>query len=177
MPPPLLCALFTFVAACCVVDLRTRRIPNVISGSALLVGVALNALYYGSTGVLWSLGGVIVVVAVLLAPFALGGLGGGDVKMMAAIGAFLGPRLALEGLVVGMAIGGVIMVVHLARLGRLTEKLRSLGAMAASAFFTRSAAPLRVGANDPGAISLPYSIPLGLGTAMVVVAAVWGVTA
>src|SRR5437868_8522669 len=127
MPPPLLCALFTFVAACCLVDLRTRRIPNVISGSALLVGVVLNALYYGSTGLLWSLGGAVIVVAVLLAPFALGGLGGGDVKMIAAIGAFLGPRLALEGLVVGMAIGGILMAIHLARLGRLSEKIRSLG--------------------------------------------------
>src|SRR6266404_5728224 len=154
MPPPLLCALFTFVTACCLVDLRTRRIPNVISGTGVVLGAALNALYYGPTGLLWSVFGAVTVVAVLLVPFAVGGIGGGDVKMMAAIGAFLGPRFALEGLVVGMAIGGVIMLVHLARLGRLMEKLHSLGAMAASAFFTRSAAPLRVGANDPGANSL-----------------------
>src|SRR2546430_2125666 len=142
MPPSLLCALFTFVAACCLLDLRTRRIPNVISGTGIVLGAALNALYYGPTGLLWSLLGAAFVVAVLLAPFAVGGLGGGDVKMMAAVGALLGPRLALEGLVVGMAIGGIVMAIHLARLGRLSEKIRSLGTMITSAFLTRSAAAL-----------------------------------
>ena len=44
MPVPIYLTLFAFVAASCVVDLRTRRIPNAISGPAMLIGVALNAL-------------------------------------------------------------------------------------------------------------------------------------
>ncbi len=171
MPLPLATALFTFVLACCVVDLRTRRIPNALSGAALLVGIALNALYFGWAGALSALGGMLVMVAILLAPFALGGLGGGDVKMMAAVGAFLGPRLAVLGLTTGMVLGGVVMVIHLLRVGRLAEKLAALKHMMLSLVVTRSVTALRIAADDPGAISLPYSIPLGLGTAAVVVAA------
>src|SRR3954447_18459214 len=101
--------LVTFVIACCVVDVRTRRIPNVMSGSALALGVGLNTLAFGADGLGASLAGAGIVIAILLAPFALGGIGGGDVKMMAAVGAFLGPQLAVIALLVGMVLGGIVM--------------------------------------------------------------------
>jgi prepilin peptidase CpaA len=170
MTLPLAISLFAFLLASCVIDLRTRRIPNALSGLALVVGAALNAFYFGLSGLLWSLCGVGVMVAILLAPFALGGLGGGDVKMMAAVGAFLGPRFAVMGLTAGMAFGGVVMAIHLLRIGRLAEKLAALKNMIMAATVTRSVDPLRVAADDMSALSLPYSIPLGLGTAAVVVA-------
>ncbi len=160
--------LLAYVCACCVVDVRTRRIPNALSGAAAIAGIALNTLHAGLPGLLWSLGGLVLMVAVLLAPFALGGLGGGDVKMMAAVGAFLGPRLALLGLTAGMVLGGVVMALHLVRLGRLFEKLAALRFMVRSAAVTHSLAGLRVSPQDSGAISLPYSVPLGLGTAAAV---------
>ena len=162
--------LLAFVCACCAIDLRTRRIPNALSGTAALLGVALNALHAGAPGLLWSVAGFALMLSVLLAPFALGGLGGGDVKMMAAVGAFLGPRLALLGLTAGMILGGVVMALHLVRLGRLAEKLAALAAMVRATVITRSAANLKISAADPGAISLPYSLPLGLGTLAVLAA-------
>src|SRR5437773_10812022 len=87
-----------FVALCVIADVRTRRIPNAISGSAMLLGITLNTAYMGTAGLLDSLAGLGVTVGVLLWPFAMGGIGGGDVKMMGAIGALLGPRLSLMGL-------------------------------------------------------------------------------
>lgn len=157
-------ALLVFVCACCVVDVRSRRIPNALSGSAAVLGVLLNAAHAGVPGALWSVGGAALMVAALLAPFALGGIGGGDVKMMAAVGALLGPRLAFYSLAAGLAIGGIVMAAHLLRLGRLGEKLAALRTMGRSAVLTRSLDGLRVDARAPGAISLPYSLPLGLGT-------------
>jgi len=168
MPFPIIATLILFVAVCAGVDLRVRRIPNFISGPAIVAGVALNGLYFGADGVRTSLMGLFAATAVLLAPFALGGLGGGDVKMMAAVGAFLGPRLALWSMALGMMLGGFVMLCHLARAGRLREKLERTGAMLAAALATGSVSPLRASANDPGAIALPYSVPLGLGTLAVV---------
>ena len=162
--------LLAFVCACCAIDLRTRRIPNALSGTAAVLGVALNTLHAGAPGLLWSVAGCALMLSVLLAPFALGGIGGGDVKMMAAVGAFLGPRLAFLGLTAGMIIGGVVMALHLVRLGRLVEKLAALSAMVRATVVTRSLAGLKVSAADPGAISLPYSLPLGLGTLVVLAA-------
>jgi prepilin peptidase CpaA len=141
MPSFIDMTLLAFVCACCAIDVRTRRIPNALSGTAALMGVALNALHGGMPALLWSIGGIVLMIALLLAPFALGGIGGGDVKMMAAVGAFLGPRLAVIGLTAGMMLGGIVMALHLLRLGRL-----------------------RISPQDHGAISLPYSVPLGLGT-------------
>ncbi len=163
-PVPITGTAVAFVVACWVMDVGTRRIPNLLTGSVIVAGVLLNWALFGWPGALSSVAGAAVAIAVLLAPFALGGIGGGDVKMMAAVGALLGPRLALASLATGMVLGGVILVVHLARLGRLREKLGRLYAMLVGAVVTRSAAPLKISASDPDAIALPYSVPLGLGT-------------
>jgi prepilin peptidase CpaA len=108
--------LFTLKAAiamgigltACVTDLRSRRIPNVLT-----FGAAAAALVYAGVTDGWaglgaaSLGWFIGAVAFIV-PFALGGLGGGDVKLLAAIGAWLGPAGAFwVALYAGVA-GGVM---------------------------------------------------------------------
>ncbi len=147
--------------------MRTRRIPNLLTGAGLLAGLFVNTLYFGTSGLIASLAGFAFAIAALLVPFAFGGIGGGDVKMMGAVGAILGPRLALAGLVVGMLVGGAIMIMYLGMRGRLREKMASTGAMVAAAAATQSVAPLFVSASEPGAVTLPYSVPLALGTVAV----------
>src|SRR5712692_4116385 len=168
MPTVIAATAAVFVALCVGVDVRSRRIPNAISAPGMLLGIALNTAYRGGAGVVASLSGLVLTVGVLLWPFAMGGIGGGDVKMMGAVGALLGPRLALMGLSMGMIMGGGLMVWHLARRGRLREKVTATATMFQAAAMTRSLSPLRVSAADPGAIALPYSVPLGLGTLAVV---------
>jgi prepilin peptidase CpaA len=166
MPVPILIAASIFVALCAITDVRERRIPNLLSGCAVVGGTLINAWYGGGAGALASLAGIALGGGLLLAPFALGGVGAGDVKMMGALGALLGPRLALLGGLLGMALGGVFMLAHLLRVGRCGEILARLAAMIRGTVVTRSVASLRVSADTPGAITLPYSVPLGLGTAL-----------
>lgn len=153
-----------FVTLCCAVDLRAGRIPNVLSGTAVIVGLWLGVLKGGVSGLIASAVGALFVGAILLLPFSLGGIGAGDVKMMAALGALLGTRVALVGLLVGMAFGGVIAVVYLLYRGRLSEKLTATRRRALAAVITRSLAPLKMSAGDADAIALPYSLPLAVGT-------------
>ena len=164
MPVLILAATLAFLAVAVEVDIRQRRIPNVVTASGMLVGLLLNALYFGTPGLLASTEGLLLATALLLPPFALGGIGGGDVKMMAAVGALLGPACALGALLLGLCLGGAVMAVHLARHGRLREKLATIRAMLAAALLTGSPWPLRVSAGDPNMVALPYSIPLSLGT-------------
>ena len=164
LPAPILAASAAFVAVCIAADLRTRRIPNLLSGLGILTGLALNTAYSGGDGFLASLVGLLLMAALLAMPFALGGLGGGDVKMMGAVGALLGPRAALVALLIGMMLGGVIMAVHLVRRGRLGSTVKTVGLMAAGSILGGSLEPLRVSPGAPGAIALPYGVPLGLGT-------------
>ena len=172
MPLPIIVAVVVFTGLCMFIDLRTRRIPNVVSVSGMLAGVFSNSWYFGAPGLLTSLTGVVAAVTILLCPFLLGGVGGGDVKMMGAQGALLGPHLVLAGLGLGMLFGGVIMVMHLARRGLLREKTYALHAMITSALLARSLVPLKVSAADRGAVRLPYSVPLGLGTVVAMALAV-----
>jgi prepilin peptidase CpaA len=159
-----------FVALCIAADVRTRRIPNLLSATGMVAGIVLNTVSFGPEGLIASMGGLLAAMALLLFPFAMGGLGGGDVKMMGAIGALLGLRVGLMALVVGLVLGGVVMVIHLTRLGRLRETLFSVATMLTVGVSGRSLDPLRVSAAQPGAITLPYSVPLGLGTLIVLAA-------
>jgi prepilin peptidase CpaA len=164
MPTPIVVTALVFGALCMASDLRSRRIPNALSGCGMLAGVALNAFYFGGSGLGASAAGFAVALLLLLLPFALGGIGGGDVKMMAAMGALLGLQVTLLALGAGLALGGVIMSVHLLRLGRLRQTVRTVGAMATASALTGSLEPLRMSPGAPGTITLPYSVPLGLGT-------------
>jgi prepilin peptidase CpaA len=115
-----------------------------------------------------SVAGFALATVILIGPFALGGIGGGDVMMMAAVGSLLGPRLVLASLGIGFALGGLFMIVHLARRAQLAATLSRIGRMFSNAVLAGSFEPLKVSAASPNAIALPYSLPLGLGTVGVV---------
>jgi prepilin peptidase CpaA len=157
-----------FIGVCVVSDLRTLRIPNLLTGPAIVIGLALNAWLLGWEGARLSLTGFGLAVLLLFVPFALGGIGGGDVKMMGAVGSLLGPHLVTQGLILGVVLGGLFAVVQLARLARLREKLAATWSMFGNAILTRSLEPLKAPASRPDAVALPYSLPLGLGTVVVI---------
>ena len=83
---------------------------------------------------------------------------------MGTVGALLGPHRTVVSLATGLVLGGLVMAVHLARQGRLREKLVATAVMIGGAATECSVEPLKVSADMPGAVSLPYSVPLGLGT-------------
>src|SRR4029450_4918407 len=97
-------------ALACITDLRSRRIPNVLTFTAGLCGIAAAALVDGMSGATTSATGWLVVIAIFFPFFALGGLGAGDVKLLGAIGAWLGPMNAVwVGLYAGAA-GGLLAI-------------------------------------------------------------------
>lgn len=76
-------------AACC--DLRIRRIPNVLNLTGVLMGLVLHTLIMGWSGASAALFGLLAALCVYLPLYALKGMGAGDVKLMAAVGALAGP--------------------------------------------------------------------------------------
>jgi prepilin peptidase CpaA len=98
-------------AVACVTDLRSRRIPNVLTFGAALAAFVYHGIDGGLEGFLAAAAGWLAGVAIFFLPFFLGGMGGGDVKLVAALGAWLGPWLTVWlALYTGVA-GGVAAVV------------------------------------------------------------------
>jgi prepilin peptidase CpaA len=98
-------------AIACGWDLRTRRIPQILTLGGALAGLAYHLTTGGWQGGLASVAGWAVGIVIFLAPFALGGLGAGDVKLLGAIGAWLGAGSVIwVALYTGVA-GGVLAVI------------------------------------------------------------------
>ena len=126
--PLIAVAALVFMAVVAVSDIRERRISNRLNLSGLILGLSMQLLLVGTEGLTSGLAGFGVGLAILFVPFAAGMIGGGDVKFVAATGAFLGVRLVLIGLAAGMIIGGLSGAVALLRKRKMTSALRGLRA-------------------------------------------------
>ena len=89
-------------------DLASNRIPNILSFGALVAGLVLAAISYGLGGVGFALAGTAVAFGCLLPLYLAKGMGAGDVKLMAAAGAFLGPVNAFIAAMLTLATGAVL---------------------------------------------------------------------
>jgi prepilin peptidase CpaA len=147
----------------CATDLRTRRIPNVLTFSAATAAVVFHGIDRGLAGVGHSVAGFAVGLVLFLPLFALRGLGGGDVKLLAALGAWIGPGAAVWlALWTALAGGPLALILALSRgyLRKAAENVWSL------LMFWRIAG-LRphpsLNLSTPGAPRLPYALPIAVG--------------
>jgi prepilin peptidase CpaA len=95
-------------------DLLRRRISNWIPITAFVAGVGLLAFDRGWRGALSALGGALGGFLVFLVFYLLGGMGGGDVKLMAGLGALLGAENVLAAALWTAACGGMLAMFCLA---------------------------------------------------------------
>lgn len=110
----------------CLTDWRTRRIPNVLTLSAAAGAVLFHLITGGLPAVGWSLAGLILGAALFFPMFALRGMGAGDVKLLAAVGAWLGPgQVAIVALSTSLIGGAIAIVVALAH-GYLRKALTNI---------------------------------------------------
>lgn len=109
MSPEIIVAVALGLAAI-VEDLRRRQIPNWIPVAALVGGIGCQVMDKGWPGIGTALLGAISGFAVFLVFYLLGGMGGGDVKLMAGFGALLGASRLLEAALWTAGIGGLMAV-------------------------------------------------------------------
>jgi prepilin peptidase CpaA len=152
------------IAAWC--DLRTGRIPNVLTLSGLAAALVLRAA--GGFDLLGGgLAGAAVALGLSLPVFLLGGFGGGDVKLLVAVGAFLAPSRLFVALAVMAIVGGVIASVAVLRQRALGRTLANVWrivktAILAVLFRTVPRSPLPT-VRTPGAITTPYGLAIAAG--------------
>lgn len=99
-------AAVAVAAAASITDLKTRKIPNKLTFSAMLAGLACNLVLFGFKGLIGSFLGILMGFAAFIF-FAIGALKAGDVKLYMAIGAFTGWRFCGYAIVYSILVGGV----------------------------------------------------------------------
>ncbi len=139
-------------------DLKHRVIPNRLTLPACLAGMGYHVWRTGiSDGLLFSIAGFAAGFAVLLVPFLLGGMGGGDVKLVAAAGSWIGTAAVLHLVLYGAVVGGLIAAWMIyKRSGIRGIKEVFLGLFLDILGRQRP----RVDSGNP---RLPYSLPLAIG--------------
>jgi prepilin peptidase CpaA len=157
-------AVVALVALACVTDVRTRRIPNWLTFGATMAALLFHGTTAGTSGLASSVGGWILGAALFFPVFALRGMGAGDVKLLAAVGAWLGPwQVASVALITTIAGGAVALVVSLVY-GYLRTAVANLW-MLLMHWRISGIRPLPAvtleGARGP---RLAYAVPIAIGT-------------
>lgn len=152
-----LVALAAVAAAC---DLKSRRVPNELVLVILAAGLLRHALALDVFALVLGLAGVAVGLAMLLPAFAARWVGGGDVKLLAALGAWLGPWDTLVGGLYGIALGGALAAGMAIVGGVGREVAHNLGAAVVT--LSSPVAPRR-----HRGLVVPLALPLSIGCSIV----------
>lgn len=129
------------------IDLKDHRIPNTLTLPAIILGLILHSSAYGMTGVVFSGIGAVIGLCALIPFYISGGMGAGDVKLMAAAGSFLGPSLTVGAVCLTLVIGSILAIAV------LTKRIVASSMSGSQATLTN--------------IRFPYALAIALGVAVV----------
>ena len=158
-------------------DVRSRRIPNRLVLAGALAGLLLNTLLPPGAGLLtaapgalgfWpALGGLALGLALLMPMYAIKALGAGDVKLMAMVGAFVGPHSIFFCLLSSLLAGGVLALAVALCQGTLRQAMANAWQLLLQGWLRAAAGEVpQVGAPAVPGGNLPYAIAIAAGTAI-----------
>lgn len=147
-----------------ITDLRYRRIPNWLVVPFLIAGIAVSGWLHGWSGLGHSLAGMGLGALLFGILCWLGGMGMGDVKLCAAIGAWIGPWQLVIALVITGIVGGIMALCWAAAGGFLGDLFRGSGNLLVG-FKERGFRPNpEIALDNPMARKMPYAPAIAIGT-------------
>ena len=162
---PLSVALLLLLTAAVAIDIRRHRIPNTLSFGGVALGLGLQGWVAGANGLLAGASGLGVGLVIFLPFYLARGMGAGDVKFMAAVGAWLGPLWTFQAVLVGGVLGGVIALGMIAyqRSWHATSVNVSILMTKMSSVRTAFSEFGSAGSLSSTCGVMPYAIPLAIG--------------
>ncbi|MES2015344.1 MAG: prepilin peptidase [Pseudomonadota bacterium] len=150
-------------------DLARRRIPNGLLAFGLLGALILHLCSPDPTVLLSTyLAGFAAGLLLFLPLYLMGGMAAGDVKLMATVGAFLGPSLVFQASLATYCVGGVMALLIVLVRRRSRAAFANIGALLHPWLMRLGGAPLAPDAEPaPSVGSMPYALAITLGTALV----------
>lgn len=174
----------TSLAACCaglaiivvgtamLTDLRWRRIPNFLTLPAIGLAIGLRVAFQGWPGLAIALGGAIVAPVLLLLLHGGKGLGMGDLKLAAAIGAIVGPLLGAISILVSAIAGGFLAIVWLLKPGGVLAEILSVFLSGINPKKKKKAKTPPAKANTR-VQPMPYGVALAIGSVVTLAVCWW----
>ena len=161
--------MFAFVAVCLITDLAERKIYNSVVLCGLVVAMGIHVVEQGFyLGFTYTISGFFTGIFLLLIPFVMGGLGAGDVKMLAMIGAFLGHGLVLPVMLASALVGGVFALVVMLREGEFLNRMKKLVISLLCFAGTRKSAHLEnIDDDQRSGRAIPYGVALTVGVVII----------
>lgn len=176
LPPIVQILLITVAAVAGFFDFRQRRVPNWLALSGLLLGFALNGFLYEGDGFWMSLKGLGLASLIYFPLYLLRAMGAGDVKLMGAIGAIVGPANWLGIMILTALAGGAVALALVVTKGRVRHTARNMGLILVSLMHRtapyQASSELDVGSGQ--GMRLPHAVMIMVGAmSFLIAAAIW----
>ena len=160
--------LFFFLAGiliiAAIIDIYLRKIPNLLTFPAIIIALLYHSIYFGLNGFLFSIAGLLVGMISLGLFYIFGAMGAGDVKLMGAVGAVLGPKNVLNAFLFTGIIGGIYaIIIILFRFQASRKMLQRIITILKTFFVAGTFIPIPASEDEKNP-KLCYGIAIALGT-------------
>jgi len=118
--------LVLFVVVCATTDLKKRKIYNIATFPAIILGLGLNGIYNGFSGLKESALGILVGFLMLYFFYLGGGIGAGDVKFLMGVGALKGYAFVFKGAITGILLSGIVVIFWMLFHGTLLRSFKNV---------------------------------------------------
>jgi len=160
LAPAIAALLATVAITAAIFDYRERRVPNWLTLVGAIAGLTANIFIAQTAGLWTSLKGIGIALAIYLPLYLLRGVGGGDLKLMAALGAIAGPKNWIVIMLLTSLLGGIAALILVSVQGRLRKTLRNVWLILSSLAMGR--APYQsdpeIDVKSPTAARLPHGV-------------------
>ena len=147
-------------------DLCIKKIPNWITFTAIILGLAMNFFFFRWAGVSQAALGIGIGFLIYIPMYVFKIMGGGDVKLLMAIGAFAGPKFCLSVGIAAIFVGGAFALIETLSVGRLVPVIKT------TVHFVRSVF-IRVLEVEPLKLDEQRKFSFGVALALATVIVIW----
>ncbi|MBY4675731.1 A24 family peptidase [Marinobacterium arenosum] len=150
--------LLLILVVAVVADLRSHRIPNLLTLSAVVMGIGLQTYFLESRGLMAAVFGLMAGLVLFLPLYLKGAMGAGDVKLLAAIGCFVGPLAVLLAACFSLIAAVFYSLALMAVKGELFTTLRRYWTVFALRYYVPP------GKSEVAAQRIPFAAAIAAGT-------------
>ena len=154
-------------------DIRTARIPNKLTYSALLSALVVRTAILGFPGLRSAVVGLLISGGLFLLLFAIGAMGGGDMKLMAAVGAWVGSTQVATLILAAAMAGGVLAVGRMISGKSVSQTLRNTMHLVLYRLTSGMQSHPELNVQSSGSQRVPFGVAIAVGALCCAGKAIW----